>query len=64
MKMTKLVKGDRVQLKNTTAVFTVVELFGHFMGLKDGERTYEDWARLETPDGNPAWWKVQQLEKV
>jgi hypothetical protein len=62
--MTKLTKGDRVQLKNTTAIFTVVELFDHFMGLKDGERTYEAWARLETLEGRPAWWKVQQLEKV
>jgi hypothetical protein len=52
--LNKLTKGDRVQLKNTAAIFTVVELFDHFMGLKDGERTYEDWARLETPEGKPA----------
>jgi hypothetical protein len=61
--MTKLTKGDRVQLKNTAAIFTVVDLFDHFMGLKDGERTYEAWARIETVGGKPAWWKVRQLEK-
>lgn len=54
--------GDRVRLNGTQAEYTVIELYDHFMGWEDGDRTYETWARLTTPDGKPATWKIQQLE--
>jgi hypothetical protein len=54
--------GDRVRLKNTALEFVVVEIYDHFMGLEDGERTYETWAKLTTEDGRPAHWKLNQLE--
>lgn len=56
--------GQRVRLKNTTLEFTIIDIYDHFMGWVDGERTYEKWARLTTTDGKPATWKVQQLEAV
>jgi D-serine deaminase-like pyridoxal phosphate-dependent protein len=56
--------GDRVRLKGTQAEYVVIELYQHFMGLEDGDRTYETWAWLTTADGKPARWKMQQLEVI
>jgi hypothetical protein len=47
-------KGDRVKLKNTTHIYTVVDLYDHFMGLEGGKETYEAWAKLKTSDGKDA----------
>jgi hypothetical protein len=57
-----LTPGHRVRLKNTQAEFVVTEIYQHYMGLEDGDRTYERWARLQADDGKPAHWKVCQLE--
>jgi hypothetical protein len=54
--------GDRVRHKQTQHEFTVVELYQHYMGLEDGDRTYETWAKLTTDDGRPAHWKLGQLQ--
>lgn len=56
--------GDRVKLKGTQLTYNIIELYEHFMGWVDGERTYESWAKLQTDDGKPAHWKVQQLEAI
>jgi D-serine deaminase-like pyridoxal phosphate-dependent protein len=56
--------GDRVRLKGTQAEYVVIEIYSHFMGWEDGDRTYEQWARLQTDNGKPATWKIQQLEAV
>jgi hypothetical protein len=56
--------GERVQLKGTQAEYVVIELYDHFMGWKDGERTYEQWARLQTSDHKPATWKLTQLRNL
>ncbi|NJM74878.1 MAG: hypothetical protein HC852_02800 [Acaryochloridaceae cyanobacterium RU_4_10] len=57
--------GDRVCLRGTGIQYTILETFDHYMGL-DGNlvRTYERWAKLQTLDGKPAFWKLQQLELV
>lgn len=56
--------GDRVRHKQTGSAYTVIDIYDHFMGWVDGERTYEAWARLTTTDGKPAHWKAQQLEVI
>jgi D-serine deaminase-like pyridoxal phosphate-dependent protein len=56
--------GDRVRLKGTQAEYVVIELYDHFMGWQDGDRTTEACARLQTDDGKPATWKIQQLEAI
>jgi hypothetical protein len=56
--------GDRVQHRQTQHEFTVIEIYQHFMGWEDGDRTYESWARLMTDDGKIAHWKIQQLEVI
>jgi hypothetical protein len=56
------VPGQRVRLKNTALEFVVIELYDHYMGMQDGERTYETWAKLTTPEGKPAHWKLSQFE--
>lgn len=55
--------GDRVILRGTSAEYTVLEFFDHYTGLKDGDRTYEQWAKLQSLEGTPAFWKVRQLGK-
>jgi hypothetical protein len=61
-----LTPGQRVLLKNTALEFVVIDIYDHFMGWVDGERTYEQWAELQTNDvdGRPAHWKIQQLEEI
>jgi hypothetical protein len=56
--------GDRVCLRGTGVEYTILETYDHYTGLKDGERTYERWARLQTLDGKPAFWKLPQLELI
>jgi hypothetical protein len=56
--------GDRVRHKQTGQTFTVIELYEHFLGWQDGDRTFERWAKLQTLDGRPAHWKLQQLEAI
>jgi hypothetical protein len=56
--------SDRVRLKGTQSEYVVIELYDYFMGWVDGERTYEQWARLQTIDGKPATWKLSQLERT
>jgi hypothetical protein len=56
--------GQRVRLKNTVLEYVVIELYDHFMGWVDGERTFEAWARLQADDSRPAHWKINQLEIV
>jgi hypothetical protein len=56
--------GARVMLKGTDLTYTLLETYQQYMGLSDGERTYEQWARLQTHDGKPAYWKLSQLEAI
>jgi D-serine deaminase-like pyridoxal phosphate-dependent protein len=56
--------GQRVRLKGTHAEYMVIEIYDHFMGWKDGDRTTETWARLKTADSKPATWKLSQLEAI
>jgi hypothetical protein len=56
--------GERVKLKNTKLEYTIVEIFDHFMGVQNGDRTYETWARLVTGGGKSAHWKIIQLEVI
>jgi hypothetical protein len=56
--------GDRVKLKNTKLEYVITKIYDHFMGLQDGEPSYEQWAKLRANDGNPAQWKLNQLEKI
>jgi hypothetical protein len=56
------IPGQRVRLKNTALEYVVIELYDHFMGLVDGERTYETWAKLTDSGGKTATWKLSQLE--
>jgi hypothetical protein len=55
--------GDRVRLKGTQAEYTVVEVYSVRCGRDENDEPFfEQWARLETSDGKPATWKIQQLE--
>lgn len=56
--------GDRVRLKNTNREYTITEIRDVRDGSDNGEPTFETWARLQTDDGNPAHWKLRQLEKI
>lgn len=56
--------GNRVRHKQTGLSYTVIDIYDHFMGWVDGERTYEQWAKLQTTDGKPATWKLSQLEAL
>ena len=58
------IPGQRVRHRQTGQEFTIIEIYDHYMGFEDGERTYEECARLQTPDGKPATWKIQQLEAI
>ena len=57
--------GDRVCLRGTSVKYTILETYDHYMG-RDSNlvRTYERWAKLQTLDGKPAFWKLQQLELI
>jgi hypothetical protein len=55
--------GDRVRLKGAGRVYTVVEIYDHYVGRdSNGDRSYETWARLKAQDGKAAHWKLRQLE--
>ena len=54
--------GDTVQLKGTDRRYQVIQIYSVYRGLVSGESVFEDWAELETPTGQIAYWKVQQLE--
>lgn len=62
--MSDLCAEDFVLLKNTNLEYKVVETFAHFMGLEGGQKTFEKWAKLQDNNGNFAYWKVGQLEKI
>jgi hypothetical protein len=58
-------QGDRVCLRGTGLEYTLLDTYDHYMGRDENQkRTYEKWARLQTLDGKPAFWKLQQLELV
>ncbi len=59
------IPGDRVCLRGTGVEYTLTETYDHYMG-RDSNlvRTYERWAKLQTLDGKPAFWKLQQLELI
>lgn len=60
----QLQPGQRCRLTGTDRTYTLIETYEHFMGWHDGDRTYEAWARLKTAEGNPATWKLIQLEAI
>ena len=55
--------GQSIRLKNTTLTYTVHRLYISNADT-DGDQWKEEWAELRTPDGKPAFWKVQQLEPL
>lgn len=61
---TKSIVGDLVKLKNTKLEYVITEIYDHFMGLHDGKPSYEKWAKLQTNDGKPAQWKLNQLKVI
>jgi hypothetical protein len=59
------VQGDHVCLRGTGLEYTLLDTYDHYMGRDENQkRTYEKWARLQTLDGKPAFWKLQQLELI
>ena len=59
----KISIGDTVRLNNTILVYTVHRLYISNADT-DGDQWKEEWAELRTPNGKPAFWKVQQLEPL
>jgi hypothetical protein len=57
------VPGQRVRLKGTDRTYILIEIYEVYYGRgSDDQPFYEQWARLKTPDGKPATWKISQLE--
>ena len=55
--------GEHVTHKQTGSTYTVCELYQvRYDRDQDDQPFFEHWARLQTDDGKPATWKLQQLE--
>lgn len=59
-----LAVGDVAKLRGTDRTYTITRLYDVFRGIENDKRVYEHWAELQTTDGQPAYWKVQQLGRM
>lgn len=55
--------GDRIRLRGTQIVYTLIEVYEVNQGWDNGVPFVEQWARLQDLKGKIARWKITQLER-